>query len=283
MKLFHPQADLYVANAGLTPEAALRQVTHLCVGAHQDDIEIMAHAGITDCLDTPGKAFGGVVVTNGAGSPRTGSYAHLTDEQMQAVRREEQRKAAQLGHYAIQLQLAHPSADVKKPGHPGVAADLTAIFSGCTPEVVYLHSPADKHDTHVAVLLRCLEAMRALPAEKRPRRVLGCEVWRDLDWLVDTDKVALDAGRHPELAAELLKVFDSQVTGGKRYDLATIGRRAANATFHTSHATDKVAGITWAIDLTPLVTDAKLDPAAYTLAHLDRLRADIAARIAKFS
>jgi len=57
------------------PDVALRQVTHLCVGAHQDDIEIMAHAGIADCLETPGKHFGGVVVTNGAGSPRTGAYA----------------------------------------------------------------------------------------------------------------------------------------------------------------------------------------------------------------
>jgi LmbE family N-acetylglucosaminyl deacetylase len=283
MNLSHPQADIFVPAAGLNPDAALRQVTHLCVGAHQDDIEIMAHAGITDCLENPGKHFGGVVVTNGAGSPRTGAYAHLTDEQMQAVRREEQRKAAQLGRYSIQLQLAHPSADVKAAGRARVAADLAAIFGGCSPEVVYLHSPADKHDTHVAVLLRCLEALRKLPAVQRPRRVLGCEVWRDLDWLVDTDKVALDSGRQPGLASELLKVFDSQVTGGKRYDLATLGRRAANATFHTSHATDKVEGITWAIDLTPLVTDHALDVTAYTLAYVERLRADIAARIAKFS
>jgi LmbE family N-acetylglucosaminyl deacetylase len=201
---------------------------------------------------------------------------------MQAVRREEQRKAAQLGRYAIQLQLAHPSADVKKSGHPGVLADLTAIFQGCSPEVVYLHNPADKHDTHVAVLLRCLEAMRALPLERRPRKVLGCEVWRDLDWLVDADKVALDSGREAELSAELLKAFDSQVTGGKRYDLATLGRRAANATFHTSHVTDKMAGITWAMDLTPLMLDADLDVAAFTLAYVDRLRGDIAARLAKF-
>jgi LmbE family N-acetylglucosaminyl deacetylase len=282
MKLSHPRSDIFVPAGNATPAAALRQVTHLCIGAHQDDIEIMAHAGISDCLDTPGKAFGGVVVTNGAGSPRTGAYAQLTDEQMQAVRREEQRKAAQLGRYAIQLQLAHPSADVKQPGHPGVAADLTAIFSGCTPEIIYLHSPADKHDTHVAVLLRCLEALRALPASQRAHRVVGCEVWRDLDWLVDTDKVALDAGRHPELALELLKVFDSQVTGGKRYDLATLGRRAANATFHTSHATDRVIGITWAVDLTPLVADPALDVTDFTLAHVERLRADIAGRIAKF-
>ncbi|MES1195197.1 MAG: PIG-L family deacetylase, partial [Opitutus sp.] len=217
MKFSHPQAAAFVPDAALSAEAALRRVTHLCLGAHQDDIEIMAHAGISDCLDTPGKAFGGVVVTNGAGSPRTGSYAHLTDDEMQTVRRDEQREAARLGRYAIQLQLAHPSAVVKKPGDAGVASDLAAIFAGCNPEVVYLHSPADKHDTHVAVLLRCLEAMRALPVARRPKRVLACEVWRDLDWMVDTDKVPLDSGRHPALALDLLKVFDSQVTGGKRY------------------------------------------------------------------
>ena len=172
---------------------------------------------------------------------------------------------------------------MKKSGHAGLAADLAAIFGGCTPEVVYLHNPADKHDTHVAVLLRCLEALRALPVAERPRRVLGCEVWRDLDWLVDTDKIGLDSGRHPELAAELLKAFDSQVTGGKRYDLATIGRRAANATFHTSHATDRVTGITWAMDLTPLVSDSTLDVADFTLGHVERLRADIAGRIVRLA
>lgn len=282
MKFTHPQADIFVPGATEPADSALRRVTHLCVGAHQDDIEIMAHAGITDCLATSGLAFGGVVVTNGAGSPRTGAYAHLTDAQMQVVRRDEQRKAAALGRYAIQLQLAHPSNAVKQPGHAGLAADLDAIFSGCTPTVVYLHNPADKHDTHVAVLLRCLESLRRLPAGKRPVRVLGCEVWRDLDWLADSDKVALDSGRQAALAVDLLKVFDSQVTGGKRYDLATIGRRTANATFHTSHATDQAAGITWAMDLTPLLTAPTLDVAGFTLVHVDRLRADIAARISKF-
>lgn len=73
------------------------------------------------------------------------------------------------------------------------------------------------------------------------------------------------------------------MTGGKRYDLATVGRRSAHATFHTSHATDKVTGITWAMDLTPLINDATLNPAAFALAHIDRLRDDVAARVAKFS
>jgi len=283
MNFSQRQADIFVPEPSLAPGAALARVTHLCVAAHQDDIEIMAYAGIAACLDTPGRAFGGVVVTDGAGSPRAGAYASLTDGQMREVRREEQRRAAQLGHYVIQIQLAHPSAEVKKPDAPAVRADLAQIFAGCRPEVIYLHNPADKHDTHVAVLLRSLEALRALPAERRPQRVLGCEVWRDLDWLVDADKVALDAGAHPELAGELLKVFDSQIAGGKRYDLAALGRRAAHATFHASHATDKLAGVTWAIDLTPLVRHTSLSVAEFTAAHIERLRADVTRRLRALS
>jgi hypothetical protein len=99
----HPQADVYVPS-GVDAAKALARVTHLCVAAHQDDIEILAYDGICDCLDEPKtKAFGGVVVTNGAGSPRTGVYSNFTDEQMQAARREEQRAAARLGGYAIQI------------------------------------------------------------------------------------------------------------------------------------------------------------------------------------
>jgi LmbE family N-acetylglucosaminyl deacetylase len=275
----NPGADVFVPDTSLTPEDALRRVTHLCIGAHQDDIEIMAQSGISDCLGRPGRGFGGVVVTNGAGSPRSGSFAAYTDEQMLAVRREEQREAARLGQYSIQLQLAHPSADVKRSGHAGVARDLKAVFSSCQPEVVYLHNPADKHDTHVAVLLRCLEAIRSLPAERRPKLVLGCEVWRDLDWLLDADKVALDSGRNPELALKLLAVFDSQISGGKRYDLAAMGRRCANATFHTSHATDSLAGITWAVDLTPVTRDGGPSIRDFTGALVSRLGADVSQRL----
>ena len=95
--------------------------------------------------------------------------------------------------------------------------------------------------------------------------------------------VALDAGRHPALALDLLKVFDSQVAGGKRYDLATVGRRQAHATFHTSHATDRMAGITWAMDLTPLVQDSALSPEAYALGYLERLQTDVRDRIRRFA
>lgn len=278
MKLARPESDIFVPD-GSAPEAALARTTHLCVAAHQDDIEIMAHDGIAACYDRPDRHFTGVVVTNGAGSPRTGQYAAMTDADMQNVRREEQRKAAALGRYNLQLQLAHPSADVKRPGVAGVRSDLTAIFGGCSPEIVYLHQPADKHDTHIGVLLRCLEALRSLPVARRPKRVVGCEVWRDLDWLLDADKVGLDASARPELAAELLRVFDSQISGGKRYDLAAVGRRLANATFHTSHATDRSSAITWAMDLTPLVQNDSLSPLDFVANHVERFRSDIGARL----
>lgn len=279
MKLSRPDADVFVPD-GTSPD--LGRTTHLCVGAHQDDIEIMAHHGIAECYGRADRHFTGVVVTDGAGSPRAGAYADFTDARMQAVRREEQRRAATLGKYNLQLQLAHPSADVKAPAHAGVRADLAAIFGGCQPEIVYVHQPADKHDTHVAVLMRCLEAIRALPASRRPRRVLGCEVWRGLDWLDDAAKVALDSSAQPELAAQLLRVFDSQIAGGKRYDLATLGRRAANATFHTAHATDRMGAITWAMDLTPLVRDEMASPLDFAQKHVDRLGSDVAARLKRF-
>ena len=283
MKFSHPAADIFVPDASLTPEAALARTTHLCVAAHQDDIEIMAYHGIAECFGQADKKFSGVVVTNGAGSPRSGIYGNYTDEQMQAVRFQEQRKAALVGDYSIQLQLAHPSSAVKDKANAAVQGDLTAIFAAAGAGVVYLHQPADKHDTHIGVLVHSLAALRKLPADRRPKRVLGCEVWRDLDWMADTDKQALDTGKFPNLAMALVGVFDSQITGGKRYDLATAGRRMAHATYHTAHATDQFQGITWAMDLTPLLHQPDLSLAEYTQQHVDRFKQDVAARLAKFA
>ena len=281
MKFSRPEADVFLP-AGGDAACALARTTHLCVIAHQDDIEINAYPAVSECLGRADRFFTGVVMTNGAGSARTGKFAHVTDAEMQVIRRDEQRTAAVLGNYNLQLQLAHPSSDVKQPGHAGVTADLAAIFGGCRPEVVYLHQPADKHDTHVACFLRCIEALRALPRDRRPARVLGVEGWRDLDWLADNEKVAMDASANPELAAKLVGVFESQIAGGKRYDLAAMGRRLANATFFNSHATDATNAISLAMDLTPLVRDDTLSVREFALGHIDRLRADVSGRIAKF-
>ncbi|AOS45657.1 GlcNAc-PI de-N-acetylase [Lacunisphaera limnophila] len=281
MKFSQPAADVLVPDRRPLA-AALARTTHLCLAAHQDDIEIMAYHGIATCHGRKDRGFTGVVVTDGAGSPRTGRFANYTDEQMKTVRRDEQRRAARLGKYAAVIQLAHPSQVVKDAKDDRVRTELAAILRAAAAEVVYLHNPADKHDTHVAVFLRCLEALRSLPKSRRPKQVLGCEVWRNLDWLVDADKVLLDDSPRPALAAKLIGAFQSQIAGGKRYDRAIAGRRLANATFHTSHATDAAQAVTWAMDLTPLIHDDQLSVEQFTLAHLDRLRADITARLRHF-
>lgn len=278
MKFTQSHAHVYVPS-GIDPEKALARTTHLCVAAHADDIEIMAYHGVAECYERKDRWFSGVVVTNGAGSPRAGRYAKFGDGQMQAVRRREQDRAAKLGRYSIQIQLAHPSAAVRHPVSQGVRGDLHAIFAACRPDVVYLHNPADKHDTHVGVFLRSLEAIRSLPKTHRPRHVYGCEVWRDLDWLGDAEKAALDVSAHPKLALRLLQVFKSQVAGGKRYDRATLGRRAANATFYASHATDLATGLTFAMDLTLLAKVNSLDVEAYVRGAMRRFRDDVAARL----
>ena len=278
MKFSLPQADIYVPS-GLDPAAALARTTHLCIGAHQDDLEIMAYHGIAACFGRDDRWFSGVVVTNGSGSPRTGRYAKISDEEMQDIRRREQRRAARLGRYSIQLQLAHPSAAVKSPEPTAVRADLAQILAGCRPEILYVHNPVDKHDTHVAVFLRCLEAIRSLPREQRPRQVLGCEVWRDLDWLTDSEKVALDVSDRPRLAKALLGVFKSQIGGGKRYDLATLGRRAAHASFFTAHTTDATHALTFAMDLTVLTRVDSLDVKTYVRELVRRFRDEVTARL----
>ncbi|MDR2676005.1 MAG: PIG-L family deacetylase [Opitutaceae bacterium] len=279
MKLTQPEADIFVPDATLAIEAALQRTTHLCIAAHQDDIEFMAYHGVLECFARRDLWFSGVIITDGAGSSRTGIYAGCTDAEMRATRRIEQRKAAYVGEYSAQIQLHHPSSAAKDGKNTAIQADLAAILAHCTPRVVYLHQPADKHDTHVGAFSHALKALRALPPARRPEKVYGCEGWRDLDWLVDTDKQLLDTGARPNLAAALSGVFDSQITGGKRYDLGIIGRRLGHATMFQSHAADTTTGITWAMDLTPLVRDPALSVEDYTLGFVGRLHDDIAARL----
>jgi LmbE family N-acetylglucosaminyl deacetylase len=278
MHFHNPAADLFVPD-GLASEAALARTTHLAISAHQDDIEIMAYHGIAECFGRKEKWFTGVVATNGAGSPRSGIYGDYTDEEMQKVRLVEQRKAAYVGEYACQIQLGFTSSQVKNPHDTAVVEDLERILRAARPEFVYLHNLADKHDTHVAVALRSIAALRAVRAEVKPKRVYGCEVWRDLDWLPDESKQALPVSARSNIAAALVGVFDSQVSGGKRYDLATAGRRLAHATYYASHGTDEESALSFAMDLTPLVEDPSPPVADYVLAFIDRFRADVATRL----
>jgi len=281
MKLSEASAEIWVPD-GLSEEAALQRTTHMSIAAHQDDVEIMALEGILAGFGSSEKWFTAVIVTNGAGSPRDGIYGKYTDDQMQAVRKFEQKKAAFVGEYAAVALLNHPSSNVKSANNPAAKNDIKAIVGAARPEVIYTHNLADKHDTHVGVTLRTIAALRELPADQRPKKIYGCEVWRDLDWMVDGDKVVFKLAERENIAASLVGVFDSQIAGGKRYDLATLGRRRAHATYYQSHSVDAAQMINFGMDLTPLIHDEKLDPAEFIGGFVKRFADDVNARVKKF-
>ena len=280
MKFNLDTAEIFVPD-GLPVEVALARTTHMAIGAHQDDLEIMACDGILKCFGRDDRWFCGVVVTDGSGSPRDGVYRDYSDADMQVVRRKEQKKAAVVGEYAALALLDYPSSVVKNGADTSPVKDLELLLKAARPRIVYTHNLADKHDTHVAVALRAIEAIRNLPVAERPEQLYGCEVWRDLDWMLDVDKVAFDVSAHENLQAALLGVFDSQICGGKRYDLAALGRRRANATYYAAHDTDIATGMAFAMDLTPLIRDPGKNIQTYVEEFLDRFAQEVRERLIK--
>lgn len=270
---------VYFVPDDLPLEEAISRTTHMGISAHQDDIEIMAAHGIIECFRRDDKWFFAVVVTDGAGSPREGLYKFYTDEEMKKVREKEQKKAAYAGEYGALALMNYSSMAVKNPNDEEIVQKLASLISEAGPDIIYTHNPADKHDTHVAVAIKVIKAVRMLQKEERPKKLYGCEVWRSLDWVNDDEKVLLDVSVHPNISAALLALHDSQISGGKRYDMAVVGRRTANATFANYKATDTAAALTYAMDLTPLIEDDKLDIREYTAGFIDRFKRDVLNRI----
>jgi len=281
MLLHQPTARLFVPD-DLEPTVAFERVSHLGIGAHQDDLEFMAIHGIQACFHSRDDWFGGVTCTDGAGSSRTGPYAEYTDAEMQAVRLQEQEQAAVVGRYAAMAQLGYPSSVIMDPANLKPKEDLVQILRTARPKVIYAHNPADKHDTHIGVFASTLAALRELAPEYRPERLIGCEVWRGLDWMQDDEKVGLDVDGGDSLAAALGGIFDSQIAGGKRYDLAVEGRKQANATFFDSHSSDASQRVWYAMDLMPLVEDPELSVVDFTLGFVDRFRDDIRGKLERY-
>ena len=282
MKFHLLTAEIFVPD-NLPVEEALARTTHLCIAAHQDDIEIMAAQPILECFQREDKWFTGVVVTDGRGSPRNGIYEQYNDEEMRLVRFKEQRKAAVVGEYAAQVMLDYPSKVVKDSRDTSPVEDIVSLLKAARPQVVFTHNLADKHDTHVAVALRVIAAIRSLPEDERPQKLYGCEVWRGLDWMVDSDKTTLDNSQQENLQAALLGVYDSQISGGKRYDLASLARRRANATYFESHSVDVTTGLSFAMDMTPLITIANGSPADFVQEFIHRFAQDVRDRLERMS
>jgi LmbE family N-acetylglucosaminyl deacetylase len=275
VQLSRPEADVCVPDGG-TLEAALDRTTHLAIGAHADDLEIMAWHGIR-----AGDAdFAGVVCTDGRSAPRGGAHATLSDDALRELRRAEQRRTAEAGGYAAVLQLDHRSEGLRSGGDPAVEADLAAILAAAQPRVVYTHNPMDAHVTHVAVCVATIAAIRSLPARQRPRTLLGCEVWRGLDWL-DEDATALPLEDEDAWAAAIAH-YESQIEGGRPYPRGAVGRARANAVFGESHETGGETPTWLAIDLTPVIRPGGDDLESFVFGHLERFATRIGETLAVF-
>ncbi|MEI6102056.1 MAG: PIG-L family deacetylase, partial [Eubacteriales bacterium] len=236
---------------------------------HPDDIEMMAYHAISAALDSRGtrdfadinaRWFSGLTVTNGAGSRKAGNYAGYTDENFNRIRAKEQHLAAGIGKYSAQIQLELTSREVKE-NRKGAAAKIARVIRELGPEVIYTHSLADRHETHVAVALCTIEALRMIKPKERPQKLYGMEVRGSLDWLAAADKEVFDASAHPNTAQALLGVYDTQIAGGKRYDRAVIGRQEANAAF-LENAVPKMQNAVFGVDMSRLMEDT-VSPAQF--------------------
>lgn len=244
------------------------------VVAHPDDIEILATDGIMKGLEGP-ESFAGIVVTDGGGSARSNDYLLVSDAKMKSIRVEEQKAAAELGRYHAVSFLHVSSAEAKDKSREDITKNIADWIQAYRPHTLYTHNPFDKHPTHVAVFLKTLQAIRNLPKDSRPSHIYGVEGWRDLDWLPDSEKVVFNVSMMREMTKKQLQCYASQVAGGKRYDLATEGRRLAQATYYDPHTIDQVDQLIFAVDLQPLVDQEKLDVAAFVKGMIYRFEQDV--------
>jgi len=251
LKLANINADIFIPDKISFLKAASR-TTHMAIGAHQDDIELLAFHGIDACFKQKNLWFTGVTVTDGRGSPRSGIYADYKDNEMAVVRRDEQCKAAVVGEYSMQVQLGYTS-DAVKSHSTKLVKDLELLLRQNQPEILYLHSIFDFHATHIAVVSAAIEALKKIPLNQRPKQVFGVEIWGSLDWLPDIAKIVLNTSGREYLLTALLGVYDSQIGGGKRYDQAQLGRLKANATFANHTEVDQLTGCQYAVNLLPLI------------------------------
>jgi len=280
MMLKNYGAKIYVPDNN-SVESALEKTTHMAVAAHPDDIEIFGYHGILECYQNNEKSFFGTVVTSGSGTIKRGVYKDLSDKEMQKVRMEEQINAATIGQYSGIALLNYESSQVNNSKNQSLIEELANIVSISAPQVIYTHNLADKHSTHVGVAVHLIHAIRTIPQNLRPKKLFGCEVWRCLDWVQDDEKVILDVSGNSALEKELISVFDSQISTGKKYDLATLGRRLANATFSAPNSPSTSDSTIFAMDLTPLINDSSLIIQEFIKGYISRFEDDVINKISK--
>lgn len=280
MNFCHPKGHLFVPD-NVPPAQALQRVTHVGIVAHPDDLEFMGWHPILQCLHSPPFRFAGVVASDGRSSPRAGIYAHYSDDEMAELRLSEQRHAAVTGEYAALASLMYEETSSTMGGQDSstLVADIVQVIQLSRPHVVFTHNLCDRHPHHIVVVLATIEALRQLGPDYYPKEFYGGEVWRSLDWMNPSDRLAFDVSEHQNLTAALMGIFDSQITGGKRYDQATAGRKRANATYSDPLTTDQSSALEYAMDLLPLLANPSLEPVEYASQLIDNFLQDVRRRL----
>jgi hypothetical protein len=92
----------------------------------------------------------------------------------------------------------------------------------------------------------------------------------------------MDVSGHEALADKLNTVFASQIVGGKRYDLAVSGRRAANATFYEPREGDESTQVLVGMDLTPLIQNDSLSVLEFTRQAIRRFEESVCSALSPY-
>ncbi len=254
-------------NAIITGSTDMIHTQSMAIGAHPDDCEIIGIKGIAD------KQFFAVIVTHGATMKDDVSKYNKTIHERAC----EQASAAALGQYLGYSMLGYDSTDILTY-NTDLIDDLTTLLLKLKPETIYTHCLSDKHSTHVAVAYHVIRALQLLPIANKPTRVYGCEVWRDLDWVDDADKVLIDTSDSQDLQYKLLQCFTSQTTS-KDYPKAVIARQNAHAVFQDAYASKTQDGVLIAIDLTLLIYRKKEHIKPFIERQINTFKDDVITRI----
>lgn len=162
------------------------------------------------------------------------------------------------------------------------AQEIVAAFENAAQDYIVTAGRSIAQDDNVPAG-RSSAQDTALPIENidkiaLPLKLIGCEAWRDLDWLCDADKISMDVSCAELLSKAFYGAFPSQIEGGKRYDLAIDGRQRANATYGNSHSIDSFSHVINGIDMTPLIVDKNLSIKDFALSFINRFKAEQAAK-----
>ncbi len=200
MKFTKTDASVFVPD-GTAVQDAFCRVTHLGIGAHQDDLEIMAFHGIQKCFTSKDLWFGAVIVDRRrrlAAGRRVRRFQRRSHGRAPAHRAEE-------GGHPRQLRRPRPA----QPPEPGGQGRRERAGSG----PIWSRSSRRRGPRSSTPTIRPTSTTPTSPSpsrpsppcascapDERPTTVYGCEVWRELDWMDDSDKVPLDVGRRESLS-----------------------------------------------------------------------------------